>query len=91
MSSWTETRFLTEFTATDDTGQQHTLNLYAEFYHFTPLAGAKNVRQGMFDIEAEDGSKVNHLGGGKFQVVSTGLLLHSADPRLPPEFIGSNV
>lgn len=83
MASRKETEFLRDFVATDAAGQQHTLEVWVDMHYSTSLSGTETARPGLLEIRTEEGLNVNALGNGDFQVVVTGLLLHSDDPKAP--------
>jgi hypothetical protein len=49
----------------------------------TDLSGAPRVTQGVPIIRTQDGSIVAPLGDGKYEVIDSGLTLHSNHPNAP--------
>jgi hypothetical protein len=69
--------------AKDPSGRKHKLKVYATYRQPTSLTGPTNVVKGMEEFETEDGRQVIARGNGEYEIVSTGLKLHSDDPNAP--------
>ena len=69
--------------ATDDAGEEYVLNVFVKIRYSQTLTGPGAATRGIPWIETQDGSSVNSMGEGKYQVVLTGLMLHSNDPDAP--------
>jgi hypothetical protein len=79
-----ETKQVGSFKATDAAGAIHTLELWAEFHYSSDLAtGEKRVTIRRPQIRTEDGSIVMAVEKGRYEVVTTGQILHSDDPNAP--------
>jgi hypothetical protein len=76
------TRFTRSITATDDSGKQHRLNLFTKYRVDTDSEGTKELPvRGI--IQSEDKESVNRLDKGEYEIVLSGIRLHSADPDAP--------
>ena len=78
-----ERKFVRSFAATDGTGKQYTLEVYAQLRYTTWLDGQEGVIKGREEVQTEDGAAAHPLGGGKFEVIGRGLILHGTDPTSP--------
>ena len=78
-----QSKHLNSFEATDPTGAKHTLDVWVQMCESTDLSGAPRVTQGIPVIRTHDGSVVAPLGDGKYEVIDSGLTLHSDHPNAP--------
>jgi hypothetical protein len=78
-----EKRFVRTFDATDQKGKKHELEHYEIVSHNTPLSGPSSVTKHLDEIQTENGDRVIPLGGGKYQVDGTDIILQSTDPKAP--------
>jgi hypothetical protein len=82
MSEWAAPGLTTRVVATDPTGKEHTLYVSPRRGVSRELGDPESIyRGGRSEIVTEDDRPVNPLGGGKFQVVDSGLILESHDPE----------
>ena len=77
-----QTAYWKSFKATDGDGNEHELDVFVSRGQ-TPLRGMPTAFHGIPEIRTKDGLDVNALGGGDYEVVKTGLKLHSDDPDAP--------
>ena len=75
-----ETRRIGSFLAIDANGGQHVLDVYQVFIQSRLLSGQVMDSPGIRSIFTEDGGHVNRLAEGEYEVVTSGLRLHSSDP-----------
>lgn len=68
-------RLMKSFPAEDDAGHHYTVEVYQDYVPavFGTVAGAKS-------FETSNGTRVNRLRRGEYQLKSSGRLLHSAHP-----------
>jgi hypothetical protein len=71
------------FIATDPAGKKRTLTCFRQYRTPQTLTGRANPAPGMLEIETEDGDEVIARGNGEYEIVATGLVLHSNDPDAP--------
>jgi hypothetical protein len=76
-----ETKHTGNFVATDGSGRKHELHIWQGFRYSKDLSGSESVTRGLPVIKTQDGMTVNPHGGGKYEVIATGLILHSNDPN----------
>lgn len=68
------------FIARDDQGNEHTLHVLVNIVDAGNKSDPHAERRGLKSIVTEDGDPVNRIDQGKYQVVTTGEILHSTDP-----------
>ncbi len=76
-----ETRHTGTFVAVSEAGQTHTLHLWRDYIRVDSFAKPTEEKAGLYTIRTDDGDHVNWLEKGKYQVVTTGEILHSHDPN----------
>lgn len=72
------------FTATDENGRKHTVEVYTEFITAESTEGSE-VLEGRKELRLTDGTPVNVLGNRQYEALSPlgKLKLRSEDPRAP--------
>ena len=69
------------FIATDPAGTKKKIKCYRPYRAARrPLTGPASLVPGLLELETEDGREVHVLGDGEYEVVVTGVKLHSDDP-----------
>jgi hypothetical protein len=74
------TRQIGSFLATDDSGRQHTLNVFQDFTQAKDLDGNYAETLGLPYVFTKDAQRVNVLSKGEYVVRESGLRLRSTDP-----------
>ncbi|HEX3356391.1 MAG TPA: hypothetical protein VHS31_05355 [Tepidisphaeraceae bacterium] len=69
------------FNATDDQGHSHKLHVFVDIIDASTRDDPHAEEEGLKSIRTGDGSAVNYLEKGKYQIVSTGQMLSSNDPN----------
>ena len=75
-------RRIGSFEATDDQGKLHEVTIYQTFIKAGSRGGTQEVA-GLKSLELGNGSAVNRIGQGEYEVVATGAKLRSDDPNAP--------
>jgi hypothetical protein len=71
------------FTAYDDFGQEHVIYIYTDIIDAGSNTNPHATIEGMKELLTESGECVNSKENGVYEVVSSGLLLHSDAPNAP--------
>lgn len=71
------------FTAYDDSGNSYVLEIYADVIDAGTMDDPNAEHFGVHKILTADGSHVNRVSKGSYQIVSSGLNLKSDDPSAP--------
>lgn len=69
------------FIANDAHGNSYALKVFANTETTVSPDGSMNLTRGRPSIETQHGLSVERLAKGEYNVVATGLALHSRDPR----------
>lgn len=78
-----DTRRKFSFVATDEGNNKHTLHVFVDIIDVGNFENPDEEVEGMKTIMTVDGFHVNRKAPGKYEVVGTGLVLHSSDPLAP--------
>ena len=78
-----EERHSCSFVATDDAGNEYTVDIYTEIIDAGSHDQAGEVLEGIKRLCTEDGMAVNRIKKGIYQVVITGEIIKSDDPDAP--------
>jgi hypothetical protein len=81
--SRTELRHTASFLALDEEGRERELHVWTTFIGVGTLESRNEWMEGLAEIRTLDGLPVNYLEKGQYQVVATGSILRSSDPKAP--------
>jgi hypothetical protein len=68
------------FAAAGEDGITYTIHVFTGFVLACPVAGPPELLKEEPEYRTSNGLELEKLGPGEFQVVSTGMMLFSADP-----------
>lgn len=71
------------FAAHDEDGHLHTLHVYIDILDASTFGNPNTEVEGLRSISTDSGDPVNRLDKGRYQVVTTGQILTSADSAAP--------
>ena len=71
------------FTAQDQTGKIHTIYEYTDVMDVGTLDNPSATMPGMRRLRTSDGQVVNYKQKGVYEIVATGVILKSNDPKAP--------
>lgn len=79
----TETKLTSSFTATDQNGENHKIDLFTDFIIISDMSGTERV-PGMKSLKMSDGRVVNRVEQGQYETIGIPVLkLTSTDPSAP--------
>jgi len=73
------TRQIGSFVATDDSGKPYKLIVYQDFDQSRDFDGRVTEKAGLPWVCTEDGEHLNRLSKGEYELIGSGLKLHSID------------
>jgi hypothetical protein len=76
-------RLVQTFDAQTDEGHVYTLHVCQKCIEVPTRADPNAVCPALKSIRTSDGKSVNRLDRGKYQIVETGIILHSDSPDAP--------
>jgi hypothetical protein len=71
------------FTAQDKTGKIHTVHEYTDFIDAGTLDDPSATIPGLKQLRTSDGQVLNYKQKGVYEIVATGIILKSNDPKAP--------
>lgn len=71
------------FDAVDETGTRHRLDVFVEILDIGTHDDLNAEVEGLMRIRTSDGDPVNCLEKGRYQIVTSGLIVCSDDPAAP--------
>jgi hypothetical protein len=71
------------FTARDHAGNVYTVYIFTEYSPAGTRDDPHAMLEGMKELQVADGSPVNRKQQGEYEIVSTGVILRSDDPKAP--------
>ncbi len=71
------------FVASGEDGKNYTIHIIRRFRDVGTRDDPDAVVEMPRSLQTSEGYSVNYLSKGRYQIVSTGVLLHSDDPNVP--------
>lgn len=68
------------FPAKGSDGRDYTINVFADIVSGATRGQPNATADGMLELKTSEGDRVNPLGSGNYQVLQTGVILHSDSP-----------
>ena len=71
------------FTANDEQGNEYQIEEYTELLDVRTMGNVHARVHGMKTLKTQNGQHINNLGQGKYEIVASGIILHSAASDMP--------
>jgi hypothetical protein len=76
-------RKMGQFIATDEKGRRYTILIYMNIMKAGTLENPSEEVEEMEELKTFEGMAVNRLEKGKYQIVKSGIIVHSDSPDAP--------